>query len=74
MKFYDALYKIAKDVNVSIGQIGRQLGKNDGYVMNAKCRNSEPSTENAAKMLSTCGYALCAVKRDEVTGSMLEID
>lgn len=74
MNFYDVLYKIAKQEKKSVNDIGTQIGKTDRYVSNGKHRNSKPVVSNASKMLGTCGYALCAVKREEVTDSMYEID
>ena len=74
MQFYDALYKIARSVGISVNNIGIALGKAYNYVPNAKHRKSVPTVSNASKMLGTCGYVLCAVKREEVTDSMYEID
>ena len=74
MNFYEAIYKIAREDKKSVNDIGTSIGKTDRYVTSGKSRKSNPVVTNAAKMLNVCGYALCAVKRDEVTDSMLEID
>lgn len=74
MQFYDALYKIARSVGMSVNDIGVALGKTYTYVPSAKHRKSVPTVSNASKMLGTCGYALCAVKREDVTRSMYRID
>lgn len=73
MNFYDVLYKVAKSVGISVNNIGIAIGKAYNYVSNGKHRGSTPIVTSAAKMLNVCGYALCAVKREEMTDSMFEI-
>lgn len=66
MYFYDALREIAKREKKSFTYIAQRLGKTNSYISRAITRNSDPSTANAAAMLSICGWVLCAVPVDRV--------
>ena len=74
MDFYDAVFKCADNSGVSIRKLSAALGHAENYVSNLKSMGRVTSVENAAKILSVCGYALCAVPLDDVAEDAIRID
>ena len=60
--FYDILKRIADDEGVPLTSIGPKIGKGPSYVNGGATRGSDPSTSNAAAMLSACGWTLAAIR------------
>ena len=50
------------------------MGMTQRYIAHAIANNSRPRADTLARMLATCGYALCAVQDNDVTDSMLRIE
>ena len=73
MNFYDIIAICAKDAGISVNKLSMLLGHSDNYLRNFKSMNRDTGVSNAAKILDTCGYALCAVPKGKVTDGMLEI-
>lgn len=74
MGFYDVLKDASELSGVALTRIGPKLGRDRSYVSGAAARGSVPSVDNAAAMLSACGYALAAVPVGDVPPSALVIE
>lgn len=74
MQFYDALYQVAQQSGVTVERIGLSLGHSAGHVSSSKSRGSVPRIDSAAKMLSVCGYKLCAMPNSSITDETITID
>ena len=70
----DALKQAAAAAGVPITHIGPALGKAPNYVNNSSSRGSTPRCDTMAAMLSVCGYALCAIPREDIPESAIELD
>ena len=73
MSFWAVLYQAAKRSNVRTTEIGPKLGLNRSYVSAQKSANVDTSVSNAAKLLSVCGFTLCAIPSDKVPDDALVI-
>ena len=74
MKAIDAVREVASRTGVPTTHIGKRMGKTLTYVSNTSGRGSTPKADTLAKMLNVCGYALCAVPKDEVPPGAIVID
>ena len=74
MKFYDIVYKLAKEEGLSIEKLSLKLGKGTRYIGGAKSRGSLPKVDNAAMIVDALGYTLCVVPSDEVPDEAIEVD
>lgn len=74
MEFYDALEAATKSRSVPLSRIGLMMGHNSSYISNGRSRGSLPKVDTAAKILSTCDYSLCVVRKNEIPDNAIEID
>ena len=74
MDFYDAVFECANNSGISIRKLSATLGHAENYISNLKSMGRVTSVENASKILSTCGYVLCAIPLDEVAEGTIIID
>ena len=73
MGFYDVLRSVAETEGLTLADVGRRAGRSASYVTGNMSRGSLPRVDNAAAMLSACGWALVAVRGDAVPAEALEI-
>lgn len=69
----DAVKIAAGASDTPLYMIGRKLGVSDTLVNNTITRGSTPRADSLARMFGVCGYALCAVPRDEIPPNALVI-
>jgi len=74
MGFWAVLYQAAKRSKVRTTDIGPKLGLSRGFVSACKTQNVEPKIYNAARLLSVCGFTLCAIPSEKVPDDALVID
>lgn len=74
MNFYDVVYKLAGDKQLSIENLSLSLGKTSRYIGGAKSRGSLPKVDNAAMILDALDYTLCAIPKGKVPKDAIIID
>lgn len=74
MKAIDAIKQAAKTSGMPTTHIGPALGMSTPYISTFSSKQRTPRCDTLAKILSTCGYKLCAVPEDIVTDDMIVID
>lgn len=74
MHALEAVKSAAVNSGMSMYRLSKEMGKGATYMGGALGRKSDPRAETLAHMLEPCGYKLCAVPSDLVTGEMLVID
>ena len=66
MDFYDIIYSIAIRKKMSLENLSLKFGKTANYIYSQRSRGSSPKVDTAAKLVSICGYKLCAIPNDKV--------
>lgn len=73
MDAMNALKEAANNAGVPLSHIGRKMGLADNYVNKTIGRGSTPKADTLARMLETCGYALCAIPANKIPKNALQI-
>ena len=74
MKFFELVYKLAREQGLSIEKLSLKVGKSPRYVGRTKSRGSSPTVANAAMILDALGYSLCLVPDENVPENAIVID
>lgn len=74
MNGYKAIKAAAAARGVSVRQVLLKSGKAESYISKAINRGSSPTTDTAAQLLGSCGYALAAVPAEDVPPTAIVID
>ena len=74
MNFWEIIYTTANNAGIPTTKLGPKLGLSREYVAVCKSRGVSPSVENAARILSVCGYKLAAIPVDSVPENVLIIE
>lgn len=69
----DVIRECAGQAGKSMYQISLDMGKTKQYMSALMTRKSTPQADTLARILATCGFALCAVPHDAITDDMYEI-
>ena len=73
MKATDTVRLAAKRAGLGTTELCSRIGRSGSYLAATASRGSTPKANNLAEMLEACGYALCAVPKEDVPESAIVI-
>ncbi len=73
MKPLDLTLEIISRADKAESRAGVEAGMTKGYIGSLKTQGKQPSLDAMMRLLGVCGYALCAVPRDEIPPNALVI-
>ena len=73
MNFWEQLYAIASMENIPTTKVSEKAGLTRAFIASSKTQNVTPNIRTVVRLLDACGYALCAVKKDNITSDCFVI-
>ena len=74
MQYYDALLEAVNRSGQTLKETSLRMGRSETYINAGKTRNSVPNLSNAVEAFNACGYALCAVLKEQIPNDAIVLD